>query len=187
MKKNIHMPKKKINLPLTNKKISTLKVGDEVLLSGKIYTARDAAHKILANLLENKKKLPLSLKGITIYYAGPTPAPPHRTIGSCGPTTSARMDGFTPMLLKAGIKAMIGKGRRGKKAKEAIRKYKAVYFLAPAGCGALLSKKIIGKKLIAYRKLGPEAIYELKIKDFPVIVGVDSKGRDVFRKRALNL
>ena len=172
---------KNLNLPLTDKEIKNLKAGQNLLLSGKVYTARDAAHKILVGLIENKKKPPVSIRGIVIYYAGPAPAPPRKIIGSCGPTTSRRMDTFTPILLKAGMKGMIGKGRRGKKVKEAIKKYKAVYFLAPAGCGALLSKKIIRKKLRAYGKLGPEAIYELKIKDFPVIVGIDSKGRDVFK------
>ena len=172
---------KRLNLPLTDKDMRSLKVGQSLLLSGKVYTARDAVHKILADLLKSKRKLPIPLKGITIYYAGPTPAPPEKIIGSCGPTTSARMDAFTPMLLKAGVKAMIGKGRRNKKVKETIKRYKAVYFLAPAGCGALLSKRIIKKKLIAYKRLGPEAIYELEVKNFPVIVGIDSKGKDVFK------
>ncbi len=175
---------KKINLPLKDKDIQSLKAGESLLLSGRLYTARDAVHKILTNLLKDKKKPPMPLKGITIYYAGPAPAAPGRVIGSCGPTTSARMDVYTPALLKRGVKAMIGKGRRGKAVKEAIKKYKAVYFLAPAGCGALLSEKITKKKLIAYEKLGPEAIYELEVKDFPVIVGIDSKGRDVFEKKS---
>jgi fumarate hydratase subunit beta len=171
---------KKLSLPLTDKDIKTLEAGENLLLSGKIYTARDAVHKMLAGLLKDKKRLPIPLKGITIYYAGPTPAPPNKIIGSCGPTTSARMDEFTPMLLKAGVKAMIGKGRRSKEVKRAIKKYKAVYFLAPAGCGALLSKRIIGKKIVAYKKLGPEAIYELEIDNFPAVVGIDCKGADIF-------
>ena len=171
---------RKLNLPLRAKDISSLKAGQNLLLSGKLYTARDAVHKILANLLKNRKKPPISLKGITIYYTGPTPAPPRRVIGSCGPTTSARMDVFTPLLLKAGVKAMIGKGRRNKIVKEAIKKYKAVYLLAPAGCGALLSGRIKRRRIAAYKNLGPEAIYELEVKDFPAIVGIDSKGRDVF-------
>ena len=172
---------KRLNLPLTDKDMRSLKAGQNLLLSGKVYTARDAVHKILADLLKNKRRPPIHLKGITIYYTGPIPAPPKKIIGSCGPTTSARMDVFTPMLLKAGVKAMIGKGRRSKKVKDAIKRYKAVYFLAPAGCGALLSKRIIKKKLIAYKRLGPEAIYELEVKDFPAIVGIDSKGKDVFK------
>ena len=133
-------------------------------------------------MLKNRRRTPISLKGIAIYYTGPTPSPSSRVIGSCGPTTSARMDMFTPMLLKAGVKVMIGKGRRSKKVKDAIKKYKAVYFLAPAGCGALLSKKIMKKKVIAYKNLGSEAIYQLEVKDFPVIVGIDSKGKDIFHR-----
>jgi fumarate hydratase subunit beta len=172
---------KKLNLPLRGLDISGLKAGQRLLLSGKIYTARDAAHQILVDLLKKKRRLPISLKGIAIYYAGPTPAPPKKIIGSCGPTTSARMDVFTPALLKAGVKIMIGKGRRQRVVKEAIKKYKAVYLLAPAGCGALLSKRIQGKRLIAYKELGPEAIYELEVKDFPVIVGIDSRGKDIFK------
>ena len=171
---------RKLNLPLSDKEIQSLKMGQSLLLSGRVYTARDAVHKILTGLLKNKKRPPIQLKGAALYYAGPAPASPQRVIGSCGPTTSARMDGFTPILLKAGAKTMIGKGRRSEKVKEAIKKYKAVYLLAPAGCGALLSKKITKKKLIAYKKLGPEAIYELELKDFPVIVGIDSKGKDIF-------
>ena len=177
---------KRLNLPLRDKDIRRLKAGQSLLLSGRLYTARDAVHKILANLLKNRKKPPISLKGITIYYTGPAPAPPRRVIGSCGPTTSARMDVFTPPLLRAGVKAMIGKGRRSKTVKEAIKKYRAVYLLAPAGCGALLSGRIAQKKLIAYKNLGPEAIYELKVKDFPVIVGIDSKGKDVFKIGGFN-
>ena len=171
---------RRLNLPLKDKDIRSLKAGESLLLSGKLYTARDAVHKILSGLLRNRKKLPISLKGIAVYYAGPTPAPPGRVIGSCGPTTSARMDAFTPVLLKAGVKAMIGKGRRSKVVKEAIKKYKAVYFLAPAGCGALLSERIKKRRIAAYKNLGPEAIYELEVKDFPAIVGIDSKGRDIF-------
>ena len=181
MKKNIRMPKKRLKLPLGDKDIHNLKGGESLLLSGKLYTARDAVHKILVNLIKNKKKLPIPIKGVTIYYTGPAPHPPRKVIGSCGPTTSARMDVFTPALLRAGVRAMIGKGRRSKAVKEAIKKYKAVYFLAPAGCGALLSRKITKRKLVAYKNLGPEAIYELKVKDFPVIVGIDSKGKDVFK------
>ena len=134
---------KNLKLPINDMDIRRLKAGESLVLSGRLYTARDAAHKILAELLKDGKKTPVSLKRATIYYAGPAPAPPGRAIGSCGPTTSARMDGFTPALLKAGVKVMIGKGRRGKAVKEAIKKHKAVYFLAPSGCGALLSKKII--------------------------------------------
>lgn len=173
---------KRLNLPLSKKEISGLKAGQSLLLSGKIYTARDAAHKIFADLINGKKKLPIALRDAAIYYAGPTPSRPHEIIGSCGPTTSARMDIFTPYLLKAGLRVMIGKGRRNEAVKRAIKKYKAVYFLAPAGCGALLSKKIKKRRFVAYKRLGPEAVYELEIRDFPVIVGVDSRGKDIFKR-----
>ncbi len=171
---------KRLGLPLTNRDIRKLKSGEALLLSGTAYTARDAAHKILAALIRKKKMLPVPLKGATIYYCGPAPAPPGRAAGSCGPTTSARMDVYTPAFIKAGVKAMIGKGRRSESVKAAIKRHKAVYFLAPAGCGALLSRKIVKKRLAAYKDLGPEAIYKLELKDFPVIVGIDSDGRDIF-------
>jgi fumarate hydratase subunit beta len=174
---------RRLNLPFTKKEIRSLKSGEELILSGVVYTARDAAHKIISDLVRRGKKTPISLNDKAIYYAGPTPAPPGKVIGSCGPTTSSRMDIFVPTLLKKGVKVMIGKGRRSKSAKEAIRKYNAVYLLAPAGCGALLSKKIRKKRLVAYKKLGPEAIYELVLDDFPVIVGIDTKGNDIFRDR----
>ena len=174
---------KRVSLPITDKDIDRLKAGDRLLLTGTLYTARDAVHKMLAGALKKRKRLPVSLKGITVYYTGPTPTPRGKVIGSCGPTTSSRMDAFTPAMLKAGVKAMIGKGRRNAEVKRAIKKYKAVYFLAPAGCGALLSEKIKGKKIVAFKELGPEAIYELQIKDFPVVVGIDSRGKDIFGKR----
>lgn len=173
---------KSLTLPLKDSEIRSLKAGESLLLSGKVYTARDAVHKKLTDLLKDRRRTPISLRGIAIYYAGPTPSPSGRIIGSCGPTTSARMDMFTPILLRSGVKAMIGKGRRSKKVKDAIKKYRAVYFLAPAGCGALLSRRITKKRAAAYKNLGPEAIYELEIRDFPVIVGIDSKGRDIFKK-----
>jgi fumarate hydratase subunit beta len=124
--------------------------------------------------------LPFDLKGQIIYYCGPTPPPKGKIIGSCGPTTSSRMDDFTPALLEAGLKGMIGKGSRSPRVIRAIKKHRAVYFLAYAGCGALLSKYIKGKKLVAYPELGPEAIYRLEVKDFPLIVAVDSKGRNIY-------
>ena len=175
---------RKLKLPLENKDIRNLKVGESLLISGKLYTMRDAVHVILTDLIKKKKKLPLSLKGIAIYYAGPTPSPRGKVIGSCGPTTSARMDEFTPSLLRKGVKVMMGKGRRSSVVKDAIKRYRAVYLLAPSGCGALLSKKIKAKKLIAYKNLGPEAIYELEVKDFPVLVGIDSKGKDIFKEKS---
>ena len=145
---------KKLNLPLKDKEIRGLKAGENLLLTGTLYTARDAVHKILADLLQKKKKIPISLKGMAIYYAGPAPAPPGKAIGSCGPTTSARMDKFTPLLLRAGVKLMIGKGGRSKTVKEAIKRHKAAYLLAPAGCGALLSKRITKRKRLAIETKG---------------------------------
>ncbi len=167
---------KKIKTPLTKKEIESLKAGEEVFLSGTIYTARDQAHQRLTRA----KKPPLNLKGLIIYYCGPTPAPRGKTLGSCGPTTASRMDEFTPHLLKKGIVGMIGKGRRSEKVRQAIKKYRAVYFLTYAGCGALLAKYIRKAAKIAYKDLGPEAIYKLEVKNFPLIVGIDAKGRNIY-------
>jgi len=157
-----------------------LKQGDTLNYSGVIYTARDQAHMRLMQSLKKRIRLPIDLKGAIIYYCGPTKTPKGRIIGSCGPTTSSRMDAFTPALLRAGLKGMIGKGRRSKEVISAIKKYKAVYFLTYAGCGALLSKYVKSAKAVAYKGLGPEAIYRLEVKDFPLIVGVDSKGKDIY-------
>lgn len=173
---------RKIKLPLTCDTISALRPGDEVCLSGIIYTARDQVHKRLTAAIKGRKRLPFDLKGQVIYYCGPAGRPKGRVIGSCGPTTSSRMDEFTPVLLEAGLKGMIGKGDRCKEVKAAIKKYKAVYFLAYAGCGALLAKYVKSKRLIAYSELGPEAVYELEIVDFPVIVGIDCRGKDIFKQ-----
>jgi fumarate hydratase subunit beta len=170
----------KISTPLNQKKINELKIFDEVLLSGTIFTARDQAHKRLVEAIKKRKKMPFDLKGAIIYYCGPTKTPKGKIIGSSGPTTSSRMDEFAPQLLKVGLKAMIGKGSRSKSVISAIKKYKAVYFITYAGCGALLSKKIKSKKLIAYKDLGPEAIYKLEVKDFPLIVAVDSTRRSIY-------
>ncbi len=172
---------KKIFLPIKNEDIEKLKVGDDVLLTGRIYTARDMVHKMLVEGLKDKQVPPIVLYGSTIYYAGPTPGKPPKVVGSCGPTTSSRMDKFTPAMLDAGIKAMIGKGRRSEAVKESIKKHKAVYFLAPAGCGALLGSKIKKARVAGFSELGPEAIYELEVEDFPVIVGIDPRGNDAYR------
>jgi len=163
---------KKIYLPLTKKVIKTLKRGEEVLLSGPLLTARDAAHKRLSETLRSGKKVHVSLKGETIYYTGPTPARPGRVIGSCGPTTSSRMDPFTGILLRAGILGMIGKGERSKEIQSLIKKFNAVYFVTIGGAGAHLSEKVKRKSVIAYKDLGPEAIHRLILKDFPAIVEV---------------
>ena len=167
---------KKIKIPLDENQIKGLKAGEPVLLSGTIYTARDQAHK---RLLEEKRK-GCSWEGQVIYYCGPTRKPAGKTIGSCGPTTSSRMDCFTPDLLRRGLKGMIGKGKRSKEVIAAIKKYRAVYFLTFSGCGALLSKYVRRAKSVAYKDLGPEAIYKLEVKDFPLIVGVDSRGKSVY-------
>jgi len=174
---------KNITLPLTPGIIEKLRCGDEVCVSGTIYTARDQAHRRLVATLAQNKRLPIDLKGEVIYYCGPTPARPGKVIGSCGPTTSIRMDGFTLPLLQAGLKGMIGKGGRSAAVVEAIRKYKAVYFLAYAGCGALLHEYVTQANVVAYRDLGPEAIFALTVSGLPLLVAVDSRGKDIFKRK----
>jgi len=171
---------KKIIIPRENKRLKTLKAGEQIFVSGVIYTARDQAHKKLITAAKNKKVLVFDLEGKIIYYCGPTPNSKDKIIGSCGPTTSSRMDNFTKSLLDKGLLGMIGKGRRTKKVHELIKKYKSIYFIAPAGCGALLSKKVSAKKLVCFAELGPEAIYELKVRDFPLLVAIDSKGKSIY-------
>jgi len=178
---------KKINGILNKKDIAKLKSSEEILYSGIIYTARDQAHKRLAEAIKNKTKLPFDLKGKIIYYCGPTKTPKGKVIGSSGPTTSSRMDGFTPQLLKAGLAAMIGKGNRSDAVVKAVKERKAVYFLTYAGCGALLSKHVKKNKIIAYPDLGPEAIYELEVENFPLIVGIDSKGHNIYKRTNTNI
>jgi len=170
----------KIKLPSEIKKIKGLKAGDTILISGSIYTARDQAHKRLAEAIEKGRALPFALRGQVIYYCGPTPRPKGRIIGSCGPTTSSRMDAFTPVLLKAGIAGMIGKGRRAERVLEAIKRHRAAYFLAYAGCGALISGYVTKMELVAFGELGPEAIYRLEVRDLPLIVGIDTNGRSIY-------
>jgi len=171
---------KKIKLPLTEKKAESLKVGDNLLLSGVLYVARDAAHRRMIETLDKGEPLPFDIKGQTVYYMGPSPAPPGKVIGSAGPTTSARMDPFTPRLLAAGLRGMIGKGVRSKEVKESLKKYKAVYLAAVGGAGALISKTIIKSKVIAYPDLGPEAVLKLEVKDFPATVINDVSGGDLY-------
>lgn len=172
----------KISTPLEKGVIESLKAGDEVVLSGVIFTARDAAHKRLQDMIDKGRHIPINLKDAVIYYAGPTPPPPGRAVGSCGPTTASRMDPFTPGLLRLGLGGMIGKGDRSLDVKKAIKKYRGVYFLATGGIGALLSKKVKSAKAILFKELGPEAIHKLEVKDFPLIVGIDAEGRDVYDK-----
>lgn len=163
---------RKIYLPLTKDIIKTLRPGQEVLLNGPILTARDAAHKRLVETLRAGRKLPVSIKDETIYYTGPTPARYGQIIGSCGPTTSARMDPFTPILVRHGLLGMIGKGERSKEATIAIKKFGAVYFITIGGAGAYLSEKVTSNKIVAYKDLGTEAIHRLIVKDFPAIVSI---------------
>jgi fumarate hydratase subunit beta len=171
---------KRIKTPLTDEVVEGLRVGDRVLISGVIYTARDAAHKRLVEVIEKGGELPIDLKGAIIYYVGPTPAKPGQVIGSAGPTTSYRMDPYTPKLLEMGLKATIGKGQRSKEVKEALKKFKAVYFVAVGGAGALLSRRIKKAEVVLYEDLGPEAVRRLEVEDFPVIVGNDAFGGDIF-------
>lgn len=170
----------KIQTPLSEDVRKKLKAGDEVLLSGTILTARDAAHKRLYEGIARGKKPPINLEGTCFYYCGPTPPRPGRAIGSCGPTTSSRMDKFTPQLIKLGLAAMIGKGDRSKEVIDAIKKHKCVYFVATGGIGASLSTKVKSARPILYNDLGPEAVYKLEVKDFPLLVGIDSKGRNIY-------
>jgi len=151
-----------------------------VLLSGVLYVGRDAAHRRLIDTLDRGESLPFDIKGQTLYYMGPSPAPPGKVIGSAGPTTSKRMDAYTPRLLAAGLKGMVGKGVRSLEVKEAIKQYKAVYFAAVGGAGALISKTIVKVDIVAYPELGPEAILRLEVKDFPVTVINDIYGVDLY-------
>jgi len=170
----------KISTPLTDEVIKILKSGDTVTISGTIYTARDAAHKRMCEALESGKELPFDIKDAIIYYVGPCPAKDGEIIGSCGPTTSYRMDAYAPQLLKAGLKGMIGKGSRNEEVKDAIKKYTAVYFGATGGAGALYSEHIVASEIVAYEDLGTEAIRKLTVKDFPVTVVIDSFGADLY-------
>ncbi len=173
---------KKITLPLTDEVLKDLKAGDNLLLTGVIYVARDAAHKRMIEALDQGKPLPFDIKGQTIYYMGPSPARPGRPIGSAGPTTSGRMDAYTPRLLAEGLKGMIGKGLRSQEVKEAIKKYKAVYLGAIGGAGALISKSIKKAEVIAYEDLGAEAVRRLEVEDFPVTVINDIYGGDLYEE-----
>lgn len=169
-----------LNLPLSLEDITKLKAGDLVYLSGEIYTARDAAHKRLVETLEKNEELCIYLPNATIYYVGPTPAKPDSPIGSCGPTTSYRMDAYSPKLLDLGVKIMIGKGKRNDEVKASIVKNKALYLAAIGGAGAYLSKCVKKSELIAYEDLGSEAIRKLTVENFPAIVVIDSRGNDLY-------
>ena len=169
-----------IRLPINKKTAENLKVGDYILLSGEMYVARDAAHKRLIELLDQNKKLPFDITDQTIYYMGPSPAREQRPIGSAGPTTASRMDKYAPDLLDLGLKGMIGKGKRSKAVIDAIVRNGAVYFAAVGGAGAILSKCIKKSTVIAYDDLGTEAIRELEVENFPVVVVIDSEGNNLY-------
>ena len=170
----------KLSTPLTEEKAKSLKAGDTILLSGVIYTARDAAHKRLIELLNNNEELPLSIKDEIIYYVGPTPARPGEIIGSAGPTTSYRMDPYAHKLLDLGLRGMIGKGSRNEEVVNAIKRNSGIYFGAIGGAGALIARSIISSEVIAYEDLGAEAIRRLEVKDMPLVVIIDSKGNNLY-------
>ena len=170
----------RVTAPMSREQARTLKSGDSVLLSGVIYTARDAAHKRLCELVEQGKELPLDVKDSIIYFVGPTPARPGEAIGSAGPTTAYRMDAYSPTMIEQGQTGMIGKGKRNAEVIAAMKKHGAVYFGAIGGCGALLSKCIKKAEVIAYDDLGAEAIRRLEVEDFPVIVIIDSEGNNLY-------
>ncbi len=171
---------KHMRVPFTRQEAATLKSGDYVYLTGTIYTARDAAHKRMYEALMKKEALPFDIRGNVIYYMGPSPAREGRPIGSAGPTTASRMDKYTPVLLDLGMQGMIGKGKRTEEVREAMIRNGAVYFAAVGGAGALLSKSILSSEVIAYDDLGTEAVRKLSVKDFPVVVVMDSQGNNLY-------
>jgi len=173
---------KKVRLPLTDQTISNLKAGDNVLLSGVMYVARDAAHKRMVEALDQGNPLPFDIKRQTIYFMGPSPARPGQPIGSAGPTTSGRMDSYSPRLMAEGLKVMIGKGMRSQAVKDAMKKYKAIYLAAIGGAGALISKSIKQSGVIAYEELGAEAVRRLEVENFPATVINDIYGGDLYEE-----
>lgn len=173
---------KKITLPLTDETLKELKAGDQVLLTGVIYVARDTAHKRMIEALDQGKPLPFDIIGQTIYYMGPAPAKPGQPIGSAGPTTSSRMDTYSPRLIAEGLKGMVGKGMRSQAVKDAMKRYKAVYLAAIGGAGALISKSIKKSEVIAYEELGAEAVRRLEVENFPATVVNDIYGGDLYQE-----
>lgn len=172
----------KLTTPLSEADITRLKAGDLVLISGEIYTARDAAHKRLVDLIREGKPLPFDLAGAVIYFAGPSPARPGKPIGSVGPTTSGRMDAYSPLLVEKGLRGMIGKGTRSQEVVDSMVKHKAAYFAATGGAAALLARSVLSSQVVAYEELGPEAIRRLTVKDFPVVVVNDAAGNDLYKQ-----
>jgi fumarate hydratase subunit beta len=175
---------RKLQAPLVDSDVRSLKAGDEVLISGVVYTARDMAHKRLCEAIEAGRELPFELAGAIIYFVGPTPASPGSVIGAAGPTTSSRMDPFSPMLVTNGLKAMIGKGYRGEALREALKEYGAVHLATLGGAGALLSKHIVASEVIAYEDLGTEAVRKLQVVDFPAVVAYDCYGNSVYKQES---
>lgn len=171
---------KTLKPPVTREEIEALEIGDKVLISGTIYTGRDAAHKRLVDLLDGNQPLPFEVEGAIIFYVGPTPSPPGRPIGAAGPTTSYRMDAYAPRLIEKGLRGMIGKGPRSADVKEAMKKYGAVYLAATGGAGALMAQAVKKAEVIAFDDLGPEAVRRLDVEDFPVIVINDVRGNDLY-------
>lgn len=175
----------RVETPLTLEVLEALKTGDRVLIKGVVYSARDAAHKRMVESIHKREKLPFDLSGQIIYYVGPTPPKPGVPIGSAGPTTSYRMDPYAPMLIERGLKGMIGKGARGDAVIEAMKRYRAVYFAATGGAGALISKTIKRAEVVAYEDLGTEAVRKLEVEEFPAIVVCDVRGNDLYREGRL--
>ncbi|UCF85494.1 MAG: Fe-S-containing hydro-lyase [Desulfobacteraceae bacterium] len=169
-----------LKTPLSSADIEPLQSGNRITITGILYTARDAAHRRLLELIKADKELPIPIEGQVIYYVGPSPAPPGRVIGAAGPTTSYRMDPFTPKLLELGLKGMIGKGRRSQEVKEAMIKHKAIYMAAIGGAGALMARAVKEARVVAYEDLGPEAIRELRVEKLPIIVVNDTRGNDLY-------
>ncbi len=177
--------KKKINTPLSREAAEELCCGDSILLSGEIYTARDAAHKRMIETLEQGGELPFDIKDKIIYYAGPTPTKPGRIIGSCGPTTSCRMDAYAPTLIELGLTGMIGKGERNEAVIDAMKKHTGVYFGAVGGAGALIAESVTAVEEVAYEDLGTEAIRRLTVKDLPLVVVIDSRGNNLYERKSM--
>ncbi len=172
----------RIDSPISPEIVESLRAGDQVLINGIVYVGRDAAHKRMVDALDRGDPLPFDIRGQTIYYMGPSPTKPGHVIGSAGPTTSGRMDAYTPRLLAAGLKAMIGKGLRSEAVKEAIKEHKAVYMASTGGAAALIAKTIVKSEIVAYEELGPEAVLKLEVKDFPVVVINDCQGGDLYQE-----
>jgi fumarate hydratase subunit beta len=170
----------KLTPPLTDREVEQLEIGDRVLITGVLYTARDAAHKRLMDMLAAGQKLPVDFTGQILYYVGPSPARPGRVIGAAGPTTASRMDSYTPTLLSLGLKAMIGKGKRSPEVIAALQQHKAVYLGATGGAGALIAKSVVKAEVVAFPELGPEAIHRLEVENLPVIVVNDCRGHDLY-------